>query len=118
MVSAKTGLHSLNSSYAHLPRHRRAEGPQVVEMDPADAGPRGIADGDRVRVHNERGELVLAARVADSVRPGVVAVAHGRWRSLSGGAANDLTSDGLSDRGGGADFYGTRVEVTREPSEG
>jgi molybdopterin-containing oxidoreductase family molybdopterin binding subunit len=71
-----------------------------------------------VRVHNERGELVLPARVGDSVRPGVVAVAHGRWRSLSGGAANDLTSDGLSDRGGGADFYDTRVEVTLHPPEG
>jgi anaerobic selenocysteine-containing dehydrogenase len=116
MVSAKTGLHSLNSSYAHLTRHARADGPPAVEMDPADAAPRGIADGDRVRVHNERGELVLAARVGDGVRPGVVAVAHGRWRSLGGGAANDLTSDGLSDRGGGADFYGTRVEVTRADS--
>ena len=116
MVSAKTGLHALNSSYAHLPRHGRADGPPVVEMDPADAGRRGIADGDRVRVHNERGELVLTARVGDGVRPGVVAVAHGRWRSLGGGAANDLTSDGLSDRGGGADFYGTRVEVTRADS--
>jgi anaerobic selenocysteine-containing dehydrogenase len=112
MVSAKTALHFLNSSYAHLPRHRRAEGGPVVRMDPADAAPRGIADGDRVRVHNGRGELVLTARVGDDVRPGVVAVAHGWWRSLAGGAANDLTSDGLSD-GGGGDFFGTRVEVTR-----
>jgi anaerobic selenocysteine-containing dehydrogenase len=116
MVSAKTDLHALNSSYAHLPRHGRADGTPVVEMEPADAAARGIADGDCVRVHNERGELVLAARVGDGVRPGVVAVAHGRWRSLTGGAANDLTSDGLSDRGGGADFYGTRVEVTRADS--
>jgi anaerobic selenocysteine-containing dehydrogenase len=113
MVSAKTALRFLNSSYAHLPRHRRGEGEPVVEMDPADAAPRGIADGDRVRVHNERGELLLTARVRDGVRPGVVAVAHGWWRSLSGGSANDLTSDGLADRGGGGDFFGTRVEVSR-----
>ena len=72
MVSAKTALHFLNTSYANLPRHARAEGEMVVEMDPADAAPRGIADGDRVRVRNERGELMLAARVADGVRPGVV----------------------------------------------
>ncbi|HXM54160.1 MAG TPA: molybdopterin-dependent oxidoreductase [Candidatus Dormibacteraeota bacterium] len=114
MVSAKTALRFLNSSYAHLPWHAAGEGggPEV-QMDPADAAPRGIADGDRVRVHNERGELELTARVGDGVRPGVVAVAHGWWRTASGGAANDLTSDGLADRGGGGDFFGTRVEVTR-----
>src|SRR5207237_9669447 len=113
MVSAKTSLHFLNTSYANLPRHARAEGELTVEMDPADAAPRCIEDGDQVRVRSQRGELVLRARVGDGVRPGVVSIPHGRWRSLSGGAANDLTSDGLADRGGGGDFYGTRVEVER-----
>ncbi|HKA48954.1 MAG TPA: molybdopterin-dependent oxidoreductase [Candidatus Dormibacteraeota bacterium] len=113
MISAKTGLHFLNSSYSNLPWHLRAEGSPEVQIDPADARRRGIGDGDQVRVHNERGELRLTARVGDGVRPGVVAVAHGWWRSLAGGSANDLTSDGLSDLGGGADFFGTRVEVTR-----
>ena len=113
MVSAKTGLHFLNSSYSNLPRHLRAEGAPEVQIDPSDAERRGIGDGEQVRVHNDRGELLLTARVADGVRPGVVAVAHGWWRSLTGGSANDLTSDGLADLGGGADFFGTRVEVTR-----
>ncbi|HKA12845.1 MAG TPA: molybdopterin-dependent oxidoreductase [Candidatus Dormibacteraeota bacterium] len=113
MISAKTGLHLLNSSYSNLPWHLRAEGHPEVQIDPADARRRGIGDGDEVRVHNERGELRLTARVGDGVRPGVVAVAHGWWRSLAGGSANELTSDGLSDLGGGADFFGTRVEVTR-----
>ena len=113
MISAKTGLHFLNSSYSNSPRHLRAEGQPAVQMDTSDAAQRGIADGDLVRVHNERGELLLTARVGDGVRPGVVSVAHGWWRSLTGGAANDLTSDGLSDLGGGGDFFGTRVEVTR-----
>lgn len=104
LVSAKTALHFLNTSYSMLPRHARAEGEPAVEMDAADATSRGIADGDLVRVFNARGELQLPARVRDSVRPGVVAIAHGR-------SANLLTSDGLSDLGGGGDFYGTRVEV-------
>jgi anaerobic selenocysteine-containing dehydrogenase len=112
LVSAKTALRFLNSSYAHLPWHAAGEGCPEVQMDPADATARGISDGDRVRVHNERGELVLTARVGGGVRPGVVAIPHGWWRSLSGGAANDLTSDGLTHPGGGGDFYGTRVEVT------
>ncbi len=106
MVSAKYALHFLNSSYAHLPRHRRPEGDPWVAIDPADAEIRGITHGDRVRVFNERGQLELVARVG-GVRPGVVAVPHGYW----GEQANALTSDGLADAGGGGDFYSTRVEV-------
>ncbi|HZV52272.1 MAG TPA: molybdopterin-dependent oxidoreductase [Candidatus Dormibacteraeota bacterium] len=111
LISAKHAVHFLNSSYAHLPWHRRAEGETVVSIHPEDAAPRGIADGDRVRLRNHRGRLTARARVDDTVRPGVVAIAHGRWRSLEGGTANDLTSDGLADRGGGGDLFGTRVEV-------
>ncbi|MBO0702373.1 MAG: molybdopterin oxidoreductase family protein, partial [Candidatus Dormibacteraeota bacterium] len=114
MVSAKTALHFLNSSYTMLPRHARRE-PPLVQVDPDDADRRGIATGDRVRVFNERGSIELEAQVGREVRPGVVSIPHGHWRSLSGGSANDLTSDGLADLGGGGDFYGTRVEVVRVP---
>lgn len=113
MVSAKSSLHFLNSSYSMLPRHARRAGPPRLEIDPADAGARGIENGDTVRVANGRGALELVARVGDGVRPGVVAIPHGYWTSLSGGSANDLTSDGLADLGGGGDFFGTRVEVSR-----
>ncbi len=109
LVSAKGHLHFLNSSYSNLPRHAGAEGRMSVDMNPADAAGRGIADGDRVRVYNGRGELLVPARVGDRVRSGVVSIPHGRW----GKGANSLTSDGLSDMGGGGDFYGTRVEVSR-----
>jgi len=108
LVSAKTPLHFLNSSYAHLPRHARQE-ELAVDLAAEDAGARGVADGDRVRVHNGFGELRLVARVRDRVRPGVVAIPHGFW----GASANLLTSDGLADLGGGGDFYGTRVEVEK-----
>jgi anaerobic selenocysteine-containing dehydrogenase len=108
MVSAKTALHFLNSSYSNLPRHARHE-ELCVDLAAEDAAARGVADGDRVRVHNQRGALELVARVRERVRPGVVAVPHGFW----GASANSLTSDGIADLGGGGDFYGTRVEVAR-----
>lgn len=113
LVSSKQALHFLNSSYSMLPRHARRESGPAVEVDPVDAAARGIADGDRVQVRSEVGRVELPARVGGAVRPGVVAIPHGHWRSLSGAAANDLTSDGLADLGGGGDFYGTRVEVAR-----
>ncbi len=110
MVSAKYGLHFLNTSYSHLPRHARPEGEPHVVINADDAALRGIRDGNRVFVRNARGCLELVARVGEDVRPGVVAVPHGYWGAA---AANLLTTDGLSDVGGGADFYSTRVEVER-----
>ncbi|MEP7105173.1 MAG: molybdopterin-dependent oxidoreductase [Chloroflexota bacterium] len=108
LVSAKTALHFLNSSYSNLPRHARHE-ELCVDLADDDAAARGVADGEVVRIHNSRGELRLVARVRDRVRPGVVAIPHGFW----GASANVLTGDGIADLGGGGDFYGTRVEVSR-----
>jgi anaerobic selenocysteine-containing dehydrogenase len=110
LVSAKHALHFLNSGYANLPRHAAAEKEPRLEMDPADASARGITDGELVRIHNSRGSLEARVRVGSRVRPGVVAMPFGWWRSLAP-AVNALTSDGIADLGGGADFYGTRVEV-------
>jgi anaerobic selenocysteine-containing dehydrogenase len=113
LITAKSAVHFLNSSYANLPRSLRAEGEPWLDLHPDDAGPRGIANGDRVRVFNDRGELRLPARVGDRVRPGVAAMPSGWWASFSPGgtSANALTADGLSDRGEGGDFHDTLVEV-------
>ena len=115
LVTAKSALHFLNSTYANLSRHLEAEGEPLIDMHPQDAAPRGISNGDMVRAHNVRGELRLRARVADRVVPGVVAVPSGWWASLSpnGSSANALTADGLSDMGGGGDFHDTLVDVER-----
>ncbi len=112
LVTAKGAVHFLNSNYANLPRHLGAQREPTLDLNAADAAARGIADGDPVRVFNERGELRLRARVGDGIRPGVVAMSSGWWASrCPGGAANLLTPDGLSDRGGGGDFHDACVEV-------
>jgi len=84
----------------------------LLEMTAADAEPRGIRDGDRVRVFNRRGEIELTARVNGTVPPGVVA-ARLDWAKLSpqGRNINVLTSERLSDMGAGATFYSVLVEV-------
>ena len=118
LVGSKSALHFLNSSYANLPRHLRAEGEPHVDIHPDDAGRRGVADGAWVRLRNDRGVVLARARVGDRVRPGVVAIPSGWWASLSpgGSSVNALTADGLSDLGGGGDFHDTLVEV--EPAPG
>ena len=78
-------------------------------MQAQDAGARGIVDGDRVRVFNDRGSLLLTAEVDGVVRQGVVRAPSVRW----GQNANALTSDRLTDIGGGPVFYSCLVQVER-----
>ena len=87
-----------------------------LEISRGDADCRGIADGDRVRVYNQRGEIFLTARVDGTLSAGVVGAQLG-WAKLSdaGLNINVLTSDRLTDLGGGATFYSTLVEVERVP---
>ena len=105
----------LNSTFANLPSLQKMERQQQeVEIAVADAAARGIAEGDMVRVFNGRGEIFLRARLNAAVPTGVVGARLG-WASLAEGGVNInvLTSDRLSDLGGGATFYSTLVEVER-----
>ena len=80
-----------HSQYYNLPWIREIEGPARLFMSKADAAERGIQDGDRVRIFNDRGELTnIIARVGIRVRPGVVEMSSGMWVKL-GGSVNKLT---------------------------
>jgi anaerobic selenocysteine-containing dehydrogenase len=106
----------MNSTFANIPRHQRMEARTAgtLEIHTADATTRGLATGDAVEVFNARGAIQLHALVGDSVPPGVVA-ARLDWNKLSaaGSNVNALTSETLTDIGGGATFYSTLVEVRR-----
>jgi anaerobic selenocysteine-containing dehydrogenase len=112
LISPKTHTRFLNTSYSHLPGHGDREGGNHVDLDAVDAAARGIADGDAVRVFNDRGSLTLTARVVERLRPGLAAVPFGWWDAdAAGGTANSLASDTLTDWGGGVAFYDTLVQV-------
>jgi anaerobic selenocysteine-containing dehydrogenase len=103
----------LNSTFSNLAvTQQMEEGVGLLEMNSADAQSRGIADGDRVRVFNRRGDIQLTARVDGAVRPGVVS-AKLFWAKLSGDGRNInvLTSEKLTDLGNSATFYSVLVEV-------
>ncbi|MGA9979141.1 MAG: molybdopterin-dependent oxidoreductase [Candidatus Sulfotelmatobacter sp.] len=102
----------LNSSFANVASLQVMEEPGLLEMDPSDAQARGIANGDRVRVFNHRGEIVLQARVDGAVQPGVVS-ARLNWAKHTPGfqSINVLTSEKLADMGNSATFYSVLVEV-------
>ena len=48
-----------------------------VEIHPQDARERGIADGDSVRMFNNSGEVLCAAKLNADLRPGVAALLQG-----------------------------------------
>lgn len=105
----------LNSSFANLPKQLRQEKRPFIEINPRDAEARGILDGDRVRAFNERGACELHAVVTTRARPGVVVSPSVWWNKLSpnGANVNQLTSQRITDMGGGATFYDALIEVER-----
>jgi anaerobic selenocysteine-containing dehydrogenase len=102
----------LNSTFSNLPSVEAMEELGLLEMHAVDAEARGIGEGDRVRVFNHRGEIILKARVDGAVQPGVVG-AKLNWAKRTAGchSINSLTSEKLSDMGNSATFYSVLVEV-------
>ena len=87
----------------------------VLTLHPLDAERRGIAAGDAVRIFNARGQCLLRAELRDTVSPGVVATPSVRSpkRAQGGNTVNMLTSQRLTDKGGGPTFYSCLVEVEK-----
>ena len=103
----------LNSTFVNVDSLRGRAEPECL-IHPDDAAIRGIDEGARVVVHNDRGEFVAAARVADTVRRGVVWAPSIWWSKLAldGRNANDTTSQRETDMGHGPVFYDNLVEVS------
>lgn len=104
----------LNTTFSNLPSVQEMETPGLLELSRPDARTRGIADGDRVRVYNQRGEVELIAKVDGRVQPGVVS-AKLNWAKMAPGfqSINSLTSEKLTDMGNSATFYSVLVEVEK-----
>jgi len=106
----------MNTTFANLDGHREMETRvrHRLEIHPVDAASRRIADGDTVRVWNDRGSIELTALLSNRVPAGVVAGSLD-WSKLSPGGrnVNALTSERLTDIGKAATFYSTLVEVAK-----
>jgi len=112
LVSAKSH-DSMNSTFGNEPS---AEGQTAtLFLHDEDARARGIENGDRVRVFNHRGSCTLVANVNGTVRTGVVLAPSVRWNKLAPDHRNinALTSDRLTDIGGGPTFYSCLVDVQK-----
>jgi len=88
----------------------------LLDMNPADAQARGLADGAAVKVWNDLGEVFLHLRVTAAVRCGVVSSDKGAWlrTSPNGQTVSALAPTHKADLADGACYNDTRVEVAAQ----
>jgi anaerobic selenocysteine-containing dehydrogenase len=104
---------SMNSTFGH--RDGVDLQTATLHLTASDAAARGIQSGDQVRILNDRGSCLLLALVDQTVRPGVVCAPSVRWGKRAPGSrnVNAVTSERLTDAGGGPTFYSCLVQVER-----
>jgi anaerobic selenocysteine-containing dehydrogenase len=112
LITPKTHLF-LNSTFANQRRQHGAQPEPFVVIHPDDAAVRGIGDGARVRVWNDRGAFEVSARVSDDTSPKVLVAPMGWWnrdypQQLS---AQATTSQDLTTLGSAPIFNDNRVEA-------
>jgi anaerobic selenocysteine-containing dehydrogenase len=86
---------------------------QVVEINKEDASARGIRDGGRVRIFNQRGDCIMRAKISGKVKRGI-ALSYGiAWPKLVEGkrTSNFTTSSHTADLGGGSAYHTNYVYI-------
>ena len=105
----------LNTSFTETPTSQKREGRPTVMLHPDAAAALSIGEGDRVRLGNDQGSVVLHARLFDGVQPTVVVV-ESVWPNAAfeeGIGINALISADPGPPNGGAVFHDTAVWVRK-----
>ena len=84
------------------------QGHEPCLMHPDDAAARGIADGDVVRVHNDRGQILTGVKVTDAVMKGVIQIYEGGWYDPS-----DVTEAGTLDKYGDVNVLSADIGTSK-----
>ena len=101
----------INSSYANFASKIKGQGEQFVMIHPADAMDRGLVDGCRAKVLNDRGSFEAVAKVTTDVNKGIVVTTLGYWRQLNNGVVNSVSSNAFGDMGHSPTSHDCLVEV-------
>jgi anaerobic selenocysteine-containing dehydrogenase len=103
----------LNSSFTETPTSLAREGRPTVKIHPEACARLGVAEGDRLRLGNDRGTVVVHAEAFDGLQPEVVVV-EGIWPNAAfeeGIGINALTSAEPGRPRGGAVFHDTAIWI-------
>lgn len=88
-----------HSSFGFIPE-LEAVARQQLWINPMDADPRGIKDGDKVAVKSPAGEIRIEAKVTPRIVPGTIGIPQGAWHKANmsgdrvdeGACVNTLTT--------------------------
>lgn len=104
----------LNSTFAHIKLLKNRAGVPAIKIHTNDATRLKINENDEVEVFNEQGSVVLKAQICEDVKEGVLVSRGLFWADdYKTAPINTLTSDKLSDIGGGAVFFSTGVNIRK-----
>jgi anaerobic selenocysteine-containing dehydrogenase len=111
------GSHILNTSMGNIESLLRAAGgePQMI-VHPSDAEKYGIKDGERNVFSSRQGSILRKTIVSTDAPQGTVVALGQWWAKLAPDkkSLNDLTSERLTDLGGGSTFGNVVVRVTSQ----
>ncbi len=103
---------TIKSSFANIKSLLVKEPVPTVYMHPQDMKIFNVNHGDKVELYNDRGSCHMIVHASERVSPGVLLSYAVRWNADGNGKnVNQLTSQTLSDYGGGSTFYNTRVNM-------
>lgn len=104
LLISRRELRSNNSWMHNLPRLIKGRNRCTLQVHPADAAVRNLADGQRVRVRSRVGIIELPVEITAALMPGVASMPHGYGhhrpgtgqpvaQAHAGASINDLTDD-------------------------
>lgn len=102
---ARERLHSQFADVESLNKEK-----PLIYINREDAENRELAEGQRVRIFNDKGEIYALVKITDTIKPGMVNVYEG-LSEHTGASVNMLTDQGVTDIGWGATYYDCFVEV-------
>jgi len=87
---------------------------EEVEINTQDASALSIENGQKVKLSNKLGEVILKARVSDDIVSGVLYSGKGAWcaSSPTGQTVSALLDNQKTDIGEGAAFYDAFVDLS------
>ncbi|MHC1704638.1 MAG: molybdopterin-dependent oxidoreductase [Tenuifilaceae bacterium] len=102
----------IHSQFGNLKIIKMISGDPVLFINSSDAKERRIKNGDKVKVFNSRGELIIKSKLTYSVRKGCVVIPNGWWKN-QGGDLNVLSAGRETDMGHGSAFHDNMVQVSK-----
>jgi anaerobic selenocysteine-containing dehydrogenase len=84
------------------------------------AGPKGIKNGDRIKIKSALGEIIAIAKVTELTRPDTIVLpfehghwAHGRWAKGRGTHVDEIVPQQSDRISGMANYYTGKVSVEK-----